>query len=205
MRMHEDYIRQFLFCIVPSSVGADLVCYTEVPNCKSGATLRFRQDIGTAAKQCCVGNSGMSYRITNNEGCTNCVGRYARQRSRVLLVRLPCKKRWRTGARVCDFALLSVFTLLIIYCRACFPPPPPLAVYAFFSSMADSKLLNNASIGEGDLTGLTVYFGLFKGSPPSTRKVQFKTDALNQGKVQGWYNGIVFFCFFFHYFCFHSP
>ena len=152
----------------------------------------------------------MSYRISNSEGCTNCVGEYADSKKkkktcfRILVVRL----RMRT----CELAFLSLYPL---YCMppplpsplSPFPPsppppsPPPLpAVYGFFATPSDGKLLSNASIGEGSQNGLMVYFGLLKGLPPSIRKVQFKTDTPNQGQEQGEYCPLnVDLAFFFIY------
>ena len=97
--------------------------------------------------------------------------------SRILVVRL----RMRT----CELVLLFIFVSRM---PAPPTPPPPLpAVYGFFANLSDGKLLSNASIGEGSQNGLTVYFGLLKGLPPSIRKVQFKTDTPNQGQEKGEY------------------
>ena len=122
----------------------------------------------------------------------------------------------RLRMRTCELAFLSLYPL---YCMPApplpspyspFPPPlsplplppspPPLpAVYGFFATLSDGKLLSNASIGEGSQNGLMVYFGLLKGLPPSIRKVQFKTDTPNQGQEQGEYCPLnVDFAFFFH-------
>eukprot|EP00731_Ephydatia_muelleri_P017095 Em0010g193a len=128
--LQHSFLFALALCSLQLKVGADLFCYTETQNCRPGNITVLRQGISTAVKQCCVGNSGVSYRISNSEGCTNC----------------------------CMVSLL-----------------PP----------SDGKLLSNASIGEGSQNGLTVYFGLLKGLPPSIRKVQFKTDTPNQGQGQG--------------------
>ncbi|KAL5468855.1 hypothetical protein EMCRGX_G029978 [Ephydatia muelleri] len=129
--LQHSFLFALALCSLQLKVGADLFCYTETQNCRPGSITVLRQEISTAAKQCCVGNSGVSYRISNSEGCTNCV------------------------------------------------------VYGFFANLSDGKLLSNATIGEGSQNGLTVYFGLLKGLPPSIRKVQFKTDTPNQGQEKG--------------------
>eukprot|EP00731_Ephydatia_muelleri_P017093 Em0010g191a len=50
-------------------------------------------------------------------------------------------------------------------------------VYGFFATDG-GKLLRNASVSEGrGREGLTFYFGVLKGLPPSIRKVRFKTNA----------------------------
>ena len=60
-------------------------------------------------------------------------------------------------------------------------PPPILCacylVYGFFATDG-GKLLRNASVSEGrGREGLTFYFGVLRGLPPSIRKVRFKTNA----------------------------
>ena len=113
-----------------------------------------------------------------------------KKRKRVFAFSLCACECVRVNWRFC------LFTLYIVCPPPPLPsppsPPPPLpsplpAVYGFFATPSDGKLLSNASIGEGSQNGLMVYFGLLKGLPPSIRKVQFKTDTPNQGQEQGEY------------------
>lgn len=54
------------------------------------------------------------------------------------------------------------------------------AVYGFFATVSDRRLLSDTSVEEG--TNLTVYFGMVKGILPSPRRVLFATESLTQGQ-----------------------